>query len=101
MGADAGRLAIASNRFYGLLRAGVEQRLARHNQGLGDLAECLGTSSIISSKLTSLDLKSCHIGPTGAAEIAKYMSRNELLTNLNLCINNIRDEGAAAIAEAL
>ncbi|EOD32724.1 hypothetical protein EMIHUDRAFT_42817, partial [Emiliania huxleyi CCMP1516] len=54
------------------------------------------------SKLTSLGLAGCSVGPTGAAEIAEDADGvNRVLTDLNLGNNEIRDEGAAAIAEAL
>jgi len=41
------------------------------------------------------------IGEEGAARIRGGLERNEVLTDLNLRDNNIRDAGAAAIAEAL
>ena len=53
------------------------------------------------NKLTSLGLLYCGIGPTGAAEIADFVSVSGVLTDLNLSENEIRNEGAAAIAEAL
>ena len=41
------------------------------------------------NKLTSLGLGGCNIGPTGAAEVAEYVSGSEVLTDLNLQSNNI------------
>ena len=52
------------------------------------------------NKLTSLGLDRCSIGPTGAAEIAEYVSGSGVLKTLDLYGNNIRAKGAAAIAEA-
>ena len=42
----------------------------------------------------------CGIGPTGAAEIAEYMSGSAVLTELDLSCNRIGNEGAEG-AEAL
>ena len=53
------------------------------------------------NKLTSLGLARCNIGPTGAAEIAEYVSGSAVLKTLHIGGNQIEDEGAAAIAEAL
>ena len=53
------------------------------------------------NKFTFLGLRRCGIGPTGAAEIAEYVSGNEVLTNLVLFSNGIGDEGAKALASAL
>ena len=53
------------------------------------------------NKLTSLGLARCGIGPTGAAEIAKYVSDSAVLTSLDLYDNDIDDEGGRAIGRAL
>jgi len=52
------------------------------------------------NKLTTLGLACCEIGPTGAKEIAEWVSVSAL-TDLNLMWNQIGDEGAIAIGEAL
>jgi len=52
--------------------------------------------------LTELRLDENNIGDEGAAAIAEALRGNEVLTTLNLANNpQIRDQGAAAIAEAL
>ncbi|EOD35793.1 hypothetical protein EMIHUDRAFT_227352 [Emiliania huxleyi CCMP1516] len=75
------------------------------NLGFNDLTEeaALGIVRVERqrNKLTSLSLARCSIGPTGAAEIAEYVSGSAVLTTLALPHNSIGAEGAAAIAEAL
>ena len=53
------------------------------------------------NKLTSLGLLYCGIGPTGAAEIADFVSVSGVLTQLDLGQNDIGDEGTKALASAL
>ncbi|EOD28934.1 hypothetical protein EMIHUDRAFT_254013 [Emiliania huxleyi CCMP1516] len=53
------------------------------------------------NKLTSLGLSRCSIGPTGAAEIAEYVSGSGVLKNIHLSYNNLGDEGEKAIQDAV
>ena len=46
-------------------------------------------------KMTSLGLKGCGIGASGANEIAEYMRVSSALTSLNLKYNDIGDGKAA------
>ena len=52
-------------------------------------------------KMTNLGLARCKIGPTGAKEVADYVSGSAVLTSLNLSMNHLNPQGAATIAEAL
>ncbi|EOD30779.1 hypothetical protein EMIHUDRAFT_113049 [Emiliania huxleyi CCMP1516] len=63
-----------------------------------DLPQLRGTNPV-----TSLKLSYKKLGPASAIVIASLIgfACNAVLTNLNLNVNNIRDEGATAIAEAL
>ena len=49
------------------------------------------------NKLTSLGLGSCGIGPTGAAEIAEYVSGSGVLTSLDVSFNKLTEEAALGI----
>eukprot|EP00325_Prymnesiales_sp_UTEX-LB-985_P018082 CAMPEP_0174754326 /NCGR_PEP_ID=MMETSP1094-20130205/105680_1 /TAXON_ID=156173 /ORGANISM="Chrysochromulina brevifilum, Strain UTEX LB 985" /LENGTH=473 /DNA_ID=CAMNT_0015960191 /DNA_START=36 /DNA_END=1457 /DNA_ORIENTATION=- len=53
------------------------------------------------SSLTELSLEGKSLGPTEAMVIAALIEGSAVLTSLNLEANNIRNEGAIAIAEAL
>ena len=50
---------------------------------------------------TSLDLYDNNIGDEGATALAEALKENTTLTTLNLASNKIGDEGATALAEAL
>ena len=52
-------------------------------------------------KITFLGLGGCGIGPIGAKEIADYIQFTAVLAELQLSANNIGDNGAIAIADAL
>ena len=52
-------------------------------------------------KLTVLGIANCFIGPTGAAEIAEYVSGSGVLKNIDLSYNNLGDEGRKAIHDAV
>ena len=52
-------------------------------------------------KLTSLGLALCDIGPSGAKEVAEYVSSSTVLKRLVLSSNQIKDEGAIALSKAL
>ena len=51
--------------------------------------------------LTSIDLDSNNIGDDGAKDIAEALKTNSTLTSIDLQSNNIGDDGAKDIAEAL
>mgnify|MGYP001986339363 CR=1 FL=1 len=53
------------------------------------------------NKLTTLGLARCNIGPTGAKEIAEWVSVSATLTELRLESNSIGDEAVKAIGDAL
>ena len=80
--------------------AGREGQLVQEAQVAGRPALGIVRVERQRNKLTSLGLGRCGIGPTGAAEIAEYVSVG-VLTNLKLGHNRIRDEGAKALADAL
>ena len=97
----------------------------RDTLGLEELAEALGVNAVLTSldvgfnylieeaalgivrverqrnKLTSLGLGRCSIGPTGAAEIAEYVSGSGVLTTLDLRGNDLGDEGKGVIRDAV
>ena len=52
------------------------------------------------NKLTSLGLAGCSIGPTGAAEIAEYVSGSRVLKSIDLGCNQLGDEGKGVIRDA-
>ena len=52
-------------------------------------------------KMTSLGLARCGIGPTGAKEIAEYVSFSAVVKNINLRDNSLGTEGWCAIFHAL
>jgi len=49
------------------------------------------------NKLFSLGLAGCDIGPTGAAEVAEYVSGSEVLANLDLSFNCLTEEATLGI----
>src|SRR3989338_6644607 len=51
--------------------------------------------------LTSLNLSSNQLGDEGAGRLAEALAFNSTLTNLNLKSNNVGDKGASRLAEAL
>ncbi len=56
---------------------------------------------MVNAVLTTLVLNSNNIGDEGAKAIAEALKVNAVLTELHLYHNNISDDGAKAIAEAL
>ena len=73
--------------------------------GINDLTEeaALGIVRVERqrNKLTSLGLARCRIGPTGAAEIAEYVSGSGVLKSIDLQYNSLGDEGKGAIHAAV
>eukprot|EP00658_Telonema_sp_P-2_P058555 TRINITY_DN4705_c0_g1_i3.p2 TRINITY_DN4705_c0_g1~~TRINITY_DN4705_c0_g1_i3.p2 ORF type:complete len:147 (+),score=43.94 TRINITY_DN4705_c0_g1_i3:234-674(+) len=51
--------------------------------------------------LHSIDLRGFQLGPDGAYDLAQSLRANSNVTELNLWINHIQDEGVIALAEVL
>ena len=81
------------------------------NSPLGDegakaLAEMLGgngaeSSGTVNTTLEHVDLSSCSIGPVGAQHLAQALCVNTSVKTLKLSYNDLRDDGAKALAEML
>ena len=53
------------------------------------------------SRIIELNLRGCGLGSEGVIALAAQLPRCPVLTTLDLTINDIRDEGAAALGKAL
>ena len=70
------------------------------------LAEMMGgngaeSSGTVNTTLEHVNLSKCYIGPVGAQHLAQALCVNTSVKTLNLLNNNLRDEGAKALAEML
>ena len=76
------------------------------DEGAKALAEMLGgngaeSSGTVNTTLEHVNLSGCSIGPVGAQHLAQALCVNTSVKTLNLRDNDLRDEGAKALAEML
>ena len=76
------------------------------DEGAKALAEMLGgngaeSSGTVNTTLEHVNLSRCCIGPVGARHLAQALCVNTSVKTLKLFNNNLRDEGAKALAEML
>ena len=75
------------------------QRLVLDRNPLGGAVMSTGLHGC--QALISLSLRSCQIGPRGAAAFAAALAPNTTLVRLAISVNLIGDEGASAIGQGL
>lgn len=96
-----------SEPFADLLNKELQiQHLSLRNNKITDIGaiqigKSLGTASVASPELLTLNLGFNHIGDEGAKAIAEGLRMNRVLTHLSLASNLITDIGAKAFASSL
>lgn len=96
-----------SEPFADLLNKDLQiQHLSLRNNQITDIGavkigESLGSASVASPELLTLNLGFNHIGDVGAKSIAEGLRMNRVLTHLSLASNIITDIGAKAFATSL